>query len=335
MRIALIAPNFFPLESGNAVTVRRIEDSLARLGVEAQVFPVDCLSCEELLASLQRFAPQLLHAFHGYSGGRVAHALCARLKIPYLITLTGTDIYEALTDRRAADMHTILRGARRIVTFHGSVKQRLAGHMPTLLEHTVVIPQGVHAPPLAPKDDGGEEFVFLLPAGLRPVKNVLFPLQPLARLCREHPELRLQVAGPVRDTVYAARVMAELEEYPFAHYLGSVRHDHMADLYRRCRVVLNTSLFEGGMANSVLEGLAYGRPLLVSDVEGNRSVVKEGVTGLLFRDEEDFVQKAARLLTDAHLRERLARHGRELVEEKFSPEREGEAYLELYREILG
>ena len=99
-------------------------------------------------------------------------------------------------------------------------------------------------------------FTFLLPAGLRPVKNVLFALPLLAELYREEPGLRFLLAGPIIDAEYGARVLAQLEAYPFARYLGAVGHDAMACLYQQADVVLNTSLFEGGMATSILEALA-------------------------------------------------------------------------------
>ena len=108
----------------------------------------------------------------------------------------------------------------------------------------------------------------------------------------------------------------------------------MGDLYRAADVVLNSSLVEGGMANSVLEALAYGKPLLVTDIEGNRSIIKECVTGLLYRDAGEFRAKAELLLTDEHLREKLGKNGKALVRDKYPPEKEGDAYLKLYQSIL-
>jgi len=336
MRICLIAPNYYPAENGNAVTVRRIERHLRLLGCEVRVFPVDRMSGEELLAGVKAFAPQLLHAFHGYHGGRTAHALSEMLAIPYLVTLTGTDVYQALDDHRSFDTHTALRGAARLVAFHAYVKRRLAEHLPSLEERTVVIAQGVELPDLPPAAGAAKETcTFLLPAGLRPVKNVLFPLQPLATLHAVHPEIRLLLVGPILDTAYAAEVMETLERYPFARYLGTVSHDAIGELYRAADVVLNSSLIEGGMANSVLEALAYGRALLVTDIEGNRSVIKDCLNGLLYRDAAEFCRKAEQLVTDPELREKLGRNGRSLVRDKYPPELEGESYLKLYQAILG
>lgn len=336
MRVGFIAPNYYPEATGNAVTVRRIERHMRQLGCEVRVFAVDQMSGEQLQAGVKEFAPQLVHAFHGYLGGRKAHALSQSSGLPYLVTLTGTDVYHALCDHRSHEMREALRGALRLVAFHGCVKHRMAEHLPMLEERTLVIPQAVELPaeyaPIPPEEAG--TFTFLLPAGMRAVKNVLFSLEPLAALHAAYPQVRLVLAGPVLDAGYAAQVMEALERYPFARYLGVVGHEAMGELYRRVDVVLNTSLTEGGMANTVLEALAHAKPLLVADIEGNRSIVKEKVTGLLYRDAESFRIKAEQLLTDARLRERLGRNGRVLVQDHYPPEKEAKAYLSLYRELL-
>src|SRR6266568_4557058 len=131
MRVGIVAPNYYPVERGNAVTVRRIDSHLRLLGCEVQVFPVDHMSGEKLLAAVKQFGPQLLHAFHGYHGGRMAQALAGSLALPYLVTLTGTDVYQALSDQRALETHGALRGAAGLVAFHSCVKRRLAEHLPS------------------------------------------------------------------------------------------------------------------------------------------------------------------------------------------------------------
>ena len=335
MRICLIAPHYYPAENGNAVTVRRIERHLRLLGCEVRVFPVDSMTGAEILAGVKAFAPQLLHAFHGYHGGRMAHALALQLAIPYIVTLTGTDVYQALDDQRSFETHGALRGAARLVAFHAYVKRRLAEHLPSLEERTVVIPQGVELPAhCGAGAAAGECCTFLLPAGIRPVKNVLFPLQPLATLQAVHPGIRFLLVGPILDAAYAAEVMDAMERYPFAKYLGTVSHDAIGELYRAADIVLNSSLIEGGMANSVLEALACGKALLVTDIEGNRSIIKDGLNGFLYRDAAEFCRKAERLVTDSQLRGRLGENGRSLVRDKYPPERESRSYLELYQEIL-
>ncbi|CAG0965093.1 Putative glycosyltransferase EpsD [Geobacteraceae bacterium] len=339
MKIALITPYHTPPVRGNAVTVRRIAAHLAAAGCEAAVYSLDAMTAADILHGIRQAAPAVIHAFHAHLGGRVAREVARAVGVPYIVTLTGSDVYEALEDGRREETLAVLHDAAAIVAFDASVKHHIADHHPSLAEKTRVIPQGVELP----GDDfhWGEErfeageFVFFLPAGLRPVKNVGFSLPPLAELHREEPRVRLLVAGLILDEKYGATVLAELDRHPFARYLGVVGRDAIGALYRRADVILNTSRFEGGMANSVLEAMAFGRPVLAADIEGNRSIVLEGKTGLLYRDEGEFLRKARQLLEDDALRRHLGERGSRLVQERFSPEREAVAYRELYGRVLG
>lgn len=337
MKVAIITPYYYPAMRGTAVTVRRIEKYLARAGCRVKICSLATQSAGDACASLREFAPDLIHAFHGYLGGRVARLTAHEMDIPYVITLTGTDVYEALEDGRREETHGALREASALVVFDKSVKKRIIDHFPTMAEKTSIIPQGVELPgeespgPALPLPEG--KFIFFLPAGLRPVKDVLFPLAPLAAIYEREPRLAFILAGPVLDAGYAAEVMTRLEKYPFAHYLGGVGHDTIGSLYRKADVVLNTSRFEGGMANSVLEAMAAGRAVLAADIEGNRSVIKDEVTGLIYRSEDDFREKALRLLADGKLREKLGGEARRFVRENLQPEREAEGYMELYKAV--
>ncbi|GAB7027136.1 GPMC system family 4 glycosyltransferase [Geotalea toluenoxydans] len=339
MKVGIITPHYYPLMRGNAVTVRRIEKNLANAGVEVAVYSLEAMAVEEIGSEVDAARPELIHAFHGHSGGRVAYRLKEQYGIPYVITLTGTDIYEAIIDHRREETFRALNGAAGLVVFHESVRDRLLNHLPQLEASTVVIPQGVELPeePCRRAREfpfSSDSFSFLLPAGLRPVKNVLFPLGPLAALHDQYPRIRLILAGPVLDPAYAAQVMDSLKGYPFAHYLGGIGHDEMGCLYNKAEVVLNTSIFEGGMANSILEALAYGKAVLAADIEGNRSLIADGKTGFLYQNERQFLQKAEQLVCRPDMRAAFGAAGRKLVRERFAPEKEIAGYLRLYQGVL-
>jgi glycosyltransferase involved in cell wall biosynthesis len=107
----------------------------------------------------------------------------------------------------------------------------------------------------------------------------------------------------------------------------------MAALLELSDVVLNCSLSEGGMANSVLEALSLGRTVLAADIAGNRSLVEDGVTGFLFGTPEELAAKADRLLRDPDLRARLGVAGRERVNARFGADRETDGYLATYMRL--
>lgn len=338
MKIALITPYHTPPVRGNAVTVRRIAAHLAAAGCEADVYSLEGLAAADIVNEVRQTKPDVIHGFHAHLGGRVAREIARAVGAPYVVTITGSDAYEALEDGRRGETLAVLRDAAAIVAFDSSVKHRIADHHPSLAGKTRVIPQGVEPPGEdfrwgMERFDAGE-LVFFLPSGLRPVKDVGFSLSPLAELHREEPRVRLLVAGPMLDEKYGAEVLAELDRHSFARYLGVVGRGAIGALYRRADVVLNTSRFEGGMANSVLEAMAFGRPVLAADIEGNRSIVLEGKTGLLYRGGGEFLEKARKLLRNEALRRHLGEQGSRLVREQFSPAREAAAYRELYGEVL-
>jgi glycosyltransferase involved in cell wall biosynthesis len=88
------------------------------------------------------------------------------------------------------------------------------------------------------------------------------------------------------------------------------------------------------MANSILEAMSRERAVLVSDIEGNRTVVRDGIDGLLFGSEAEFSEKAERLIREPRLRQELGRKAKEKIEREFSREGEIQEYLQLYEEAL-
>jgi L-malate glycosyltransferase len=204
----------------------------------------------------------------------------------------------------------------------------------------IVIPQSAafeptppgHWPPLAPLQRLPGP-VILFPAGVRAVKRPAFPLAPLESLRERHPALELIYVGPIVEAAEGEALRRLLAAYPWARHLGAVPHHRMAVLLELADVVLNCSLAEGGMANSVLEALFLGRAVLVSDIPGNRTLVEDGVTGFRFGSAAEFAEKADRLLQDPDLRARVGTAGRERVHARFGMDRETDGYLAAYSRL--
>lgn len=338
--VALLTPFGSPSLRGNAVTVERIARGLGERGVALRVWDVSATPESRAADDIDAERPALIHAFHAWRVGPLALRVARRLEVPLIVTLTGTDANHDLFDpERAAVVRRVLDGAAAVVVFHASVGDRVVAALPDVAARLVVIPQAatLQTEPYdlaarwdLPVDRG----LFLFAGGIRPVKRPRFPLAPFARLVERHPRARLAYAGPVLDRTEGDLLVRELQGIAWARYLGPVPHDQMASLLRAADVVVNCSESEGGMANAILEALAVGRPVLASDIPGNRSLVEHDVTGLLFSDAGNFLAGAERLTSDAALRDRLGRTGRQRVEREYPPKREIDAYLALYRRFV-
>ena len=340
-RLAMLTPFGPPATRGNAVTTSRVAQGLAERGFEVTLWDLSAAGEAEIESKVAAVRPALVHAFHAYHTGPLAARLAHRVEAPLVITLTGTDANRDLFDpERAPTVRRVLEQAQRVTVFHESVAARVGGALPGIETKIAVVPQAVRLPatdvfvlaqrwPLPP-----HTVLFVFPAGLRAVKNPAFPLAPLGRLVRTIPEIRLLYVGPVLEPPVGDALARQLSTRPWARHIGEVPHTQMASLLSRADVVLNCSVSEGGMANSVLEALSLGRAVLASDIDGNRSLVTDGATGLLFRDEEELERRAERLARDPALRERLGRAGAALVAERFSPARELDGYCGAYDDVL-
>lgn len=340
-RVALLTPFGQPSVRGNAVTVTRVARGLRERGVELRVWDLSVTPEARVEREVAAWAPALIHAFHAYRAGPLALGLARRAEVPLVVTLTGTDANHDLLDpERAPVVRRVLEGAARVTVFHASIGERVAGVLPGLRGRLAVVPQAARLEPGEPFDLEArvalppDAVLFVLPGGIRPVKRPRLPLAPLGRLAARRPELRLLYAGPVLDADEGQALLRALAARPWARHLGTVPHARMASLLARAAVVLNCSVSEGGMANSILEALALGRAVLAADIEGNRSLIEDDVTGLLFRDEAGLERQAERLLADPALRARLGAAGRSLVERAYPPAREIEGHLDVYRSLV-
>jgi len=113
----------------------------------------------------------------------------------------------------------------------------------------------------------------------------------------------------------------------------------MRSAYEGADVVLNASSSEG-LSNVLLEAKAAGKPILASDIPGNRHPVLgedgDAPAGLLFnlRDHGDFLRKALRLIDDPELRHTLGQGGENQTARLPGSEEEGLGLLRVYETAL-
>jgi len=340
MRLALITPHFTPSVRGNAITVERIASGLRDQGVGVRVFSLDRRDAAAVRADLHAAPPDLLHGFHAAATGPLVACLAGDLGIPWVLTLTGTDVNHDLYDvRRRGAVLEVLARADALVAFHDSIRARVEAELPGAGRRVHVIGQAVRC------RDGrfdlgrrlgipGHAFVAFQPAGIRRVKNIPSILEPLAAVQRRHPRLRYLLAGPVIEEDEGRRVEALLRGRSWAAYLGPLAHAEICAILSRTDAAISSSLSEGGMPNAVLEAMSKGVPVLASSIEGHRSVIEDGRDGLLYGSPEEFEEKLERLLAEPGLGPRLGARAREAARQ-FRPEDETAAHLALYRTLLG
>ena len=89
------------------------------------------------------------------------------------------------------------------------------------------------------------------------------------------------------------------------------------------------------MPNAVLEAMACEKAIIATAVGGIKDILEDGKNGVIVNvnDANMLAQKITELLDDPKKRETLGKNARELIVNKFTPAKELEANLDVYREL--
>jgi glycosyltransferase involved in cell wall biosynthesis len=341
-RIALASPFTLPFHCGNSILAERLRQGLQKTG-EYEVALYDCGA--DAADKAIRFAPHLLHSVNAERPYEwVKKYFLHGKKVPWVITLTGTD-YNTWCNVSAPPepVRESFAQADALVVFHEEAREAVRQCLPAAAGKIHVIAQGV-----TPPDSGGdvqlvrqrygirpEAVVFLMAAGIRPVKNIAPALEAFLEVEKKIENAVLLLAGPVIDRSEAERIFSLGSRLRCFQYRGEMAPAAVRELMAAADVFLNTSLHEG-MSGAVLEAMAAGLPVIASAVAGNCALVRDGGNGLLFPldDPQALIAVAVRLSTDQSLRSRLGAAGKQIAAEKFSAEQEIENHQHLYRMLL-
>lgn len=126
----------------------------------------------------------------------------------------------------------------------------------------------------------------------------------------------------------------ELKVQKYVRFVGQ-RHN-VERILAGADIALNTSESEG-FSNSILEAMRAGLPVVASDVAGNRELVEEVNTGILFYpgDAIDLAKKIIKILNNESQTERIGSESQEKISTLFSINKMLKEHTKLYFSLIG
>lgn len=143
-------------------------------------------------------------------------------------------------------------------------------------------------------------------------KNHLWLLKVWSHLAAEENNVHLLLVGEGKCKAKLEKSVAR-ESIARVKFLG-FRKD-VPDILAATDIVVNASRREG-LPRGVMEAMAAGKPVVATDVRGNRDLVEHNVTGFLVKlgDTRGLADALLRLIRDPDLRTRMGQAGQEKIQ---------------------
>jgi glycosyltransferase involved in cell wall biosynthesis len=184
-----------------------------------------------------------------------------------------------------------------------------------------VIYNGIDCGAMAPTSDDRGYILYL--GRLSPEKGIETLLAAHNGIADRVP-LMVAGTGPI-ETALRTR-------FPRAQYLGHLSGPALDDAIRHAALLAVPSEWYENCPMSILEAMAFGKPVVASDIGGIPELVLHAKTGLLFRPGDTTALKDCLvcLMDDPILRRRYGNAARARAENQFSLEKHNSALLQLY-----
>lgn len=127
-----------------------------------------------------------------------------------------------------------------------------------------------------------------------------------------------------------------VEKYDNIEFLGFQSGDALHTLIKRCSAVIVPSECYENCSMSVIEAMAYGKPVIGADIGGIPEQVREGIEGRLFEsgNPSSLAKVMDSFAEDQQTSQQLGIHARQRLENKYSLARHENALMALYQELL-
>ncbi len=293
---------------------------------------------------LRRLKPDLLHSGYVWKDGWLG-ALAGFH--PHLVMPWGSDILLEPDRSRVVRgiVRYVIRRADMITCDCEVVADKIVQLSGYPRERIVVFPWGVDrrvfhptVPPAPERRALGWDRnpVLIMNRSFRPLYNVGGFLEALALVRQGRPDVRVFLlgSGPEEPMLRSLARRLRLEEV--VRFVGAVPAERMASWLRAADLYVSNSLSDGASL-SLLEAMACGLPVVVTDVPALREWVSDGRNGLVVPrgDSAALARALLRLLEDATLRARMGRANAAIAAERADWGKNFRKLETIYQRLLG
>ncbi len=292
------------------------------------------LSIGRLRWLLSGIRPDVIHSHDAYSNMVVLAALWPRFAIPWVSSRRWLD--QIVRPAHARLNHLAFMRSSMVTVNATSVSEYMQQTEGVPERQLTVVPNFVQVPELAPvwPRESSQHTVIGMVSRLTPIKRHDIAIHAVRKLVDEGFDVHLVIVGEGESRPSIERLVDEVGLRDRVTLKGEKRGG--AALHAEFDISLATSDSEGS-PNSVLEGMAAGRPVVATDVGGTRDVLRPGVDGILVPPGDSGAIACAirTILEKPELFRIYGDAGRARAQASFSAEAISGKLFSLYKQVAG
>ncbi|MBA2611424.1 MAG: glycosyltransferase [Bacteroidetes bacterium] len=284
---------------------------------------------------IKHFEPDILHAHYATSYGLVGALADFH---PFIISCWGSDVMKFPNKNFVAK--SILKYNFKKADLLCATSYTIQDYINQVITIPVsVIPFGIDINDFKPKKVESlfaeNDFVLGSIKPLESLYNIDVLIKSFAKLLPAYENLKLVIIGDGTQLTALKEICKTLGVDEKITFTGRIPFKNISNYYNMIDILVNISEYES-FGVSVVEAMACGTPVVVTNVGGLKEVVRDDSVGLKVKvgDVEDTVKAIELLMNDKTLYEQIAINARKHVIERYNWEDNVKQMIDEYLKLL-
>ncbi|MDD5132489.1 MAG: glycosyltransferase family 4 protein [bacterium] len=155
--------------------------------------------------------------------------------------------------------------------------------------------------------------ILLSVARLKREKGLHVILQALPEILVNVPQAKLLIVGDGEYRSYLENLASELGLMGKVIFTGAIPYEDLGKYFHLADVFVNSTIRENGYDLTIIQGMAYGKPVVVSRLKSLIGVIADGQNGFLVKmgDVTAFAQTVTKVLKDISLATKIGKEAQQ------------------------
>lgn len=282
---------------------------------------------------MRTYRYDVIHAFFTVPCGALAYLY--KKNVPFIVSLRGSDV-PGFNKRFGLQyvflkpmIKEIWKKADVVVANSNGLKELALETYPDL--NIGIIPNGIDTNDFEPElSKDRDEIRVLCVSRLIERKGIRYLIEAISKLDSE--KVKLTLVGEGNQEAELKQLVRELELDDSVIFKGYVSHEKISEIYKKSDIFALPSLNEG-MSNALLEALAAGLPVIVTDTGGTSELIDENGFIVEKSNSDDIVEALKLMIEQPNLLKKMGERSREIAQ-NLSWNNVSFKYKELYEELI-